>query len=125
MDKKVLLIDDEEPQLDVLEMMLGDWRIPHLRGKNGTTGLKQFTKHQGAIGLVILDYIMPGRDGEEVFMEMRKIDPNVPVVMLSGFSVEPQERLMREGLAGFYRKPIQKHILRGIIDRHYAGLVSK
>jgi FixJ family two-component response regulator len=56
--------------------------------------------------VVLLDMTMPGMSGEELFGELRKIDPSVRVLLSSGFSESDAERRFKgKRLAGFLQKP--------------------
>jgi CheY-like chemotaxis protein len=55
---------------------------------------------------VVLDLSMPGVSGEQAFLEMRSIRPDLPVVLATGYSEElASERFRAPGAAGFLRKP--------------------
>jgi two-component system, cell cycle sensor histidine kinase and response regulator CckA len=54
----------------------------------------------------MLDMIMPGMGGAETFAEMKKIDPDVPVIIISGYSLPDEVRqLLSQGCRGFLQKP--------------------
>ena len=58
------------------------------------------------ISLILLDIAMPVMSGEEAFPELKRIRPDVPIVISSGYSeVEATRRFLGEGIAGFIQKP--------------------
>lgn len=83
---KVLLVDDEPLILSVGKAMLEAMGFSVITGKDGSDGLNRFMGSSGGISLVILDLTMPNMDGDEVFREIRKLDPDVPVLISSGYN---------------------------------------
>jgi len=58
------------------------------------------------IDLVILDMIMPGMDGSTAFNRIREIQPDMPVLLSSGYAMNGHaEKIMRRGCNGFIQKP--------------------
>jgi DNA-binding NtrC family response regulator len=65
-----------------------------------------FQKHHSTIRIVILDMTMPHLDGEACFREMRRVNPQVKVIMTSGYNEQDViSRFVGKGLAGFVQKP--------------------
>lgn len=76
--------------------------------ENGRAAIEKFRAAPGRYQAVLLDLTMPNGDGEEAFLEIRKIQPDALVLIMSGFS--PQQVLKRfsgKGLNGFIQKPFQ------------------
>ena len=64
------------------------------------------------IDLVILDLIMPKMSGEETYHALRQLDPNIPVLLVSGYrDAENVRKLIANGAAGFLEKPFSGHAL--------------
>ncbi|MBN1828844.1 MAG: PAS domain S-box protein [Deltaproteobacteria bacterium] len=83
----ILIIDDEETVLDVgrdLLTMLG-YRV--LKACSGPEAMQICRERAGDIHVVILDMIMPHMSGAEVFLELRKIDPSLKILLCSGYSM--------------------------------------
>lgn len=77
-----------------------------LLAENGLAGVELFKERQTDIDLVLLDMIMPEMNGRDCFLEMKKIDPNVRVVLSSGLPRRKGLKALRAaGLIGFIRKP--------------------
>jgi CheY-like chemotaxis protein len=87
----ILCIDDEPQGLQVRQMMLQSRGYKVLTAKGGQEGLEVFTNHP--VSAVILDYSMPGMDGGELAAELKRIKPEVKILMLSAYVDLPQEAL--------------------------------
>ncbi len=102
----VLLVDDDETVLAVGRMMLEEAGFDVLTAGDGRDGLAQFRERSGDIRCVILDLMMPHMDGEEAFRELRRIRPDVRVILSSGYNdFDVTSRFGGKGLAGFLKKP--------------------
>ena len=78
-------------------------------------------KSAGKIDLVILDLIMPGIKGDRAFDHIREIQPGVPVLLSSGYSIDGKAtEVLRKGCNGFIQKPFDIYALsqkvRKILD---------
>jgi len=89
--------------------------------ENGRSAIDKFRASPSRYQAVLLDLTMPNGDGEEAFLEIRKIQPAALVLIMSGFS--PQhvlDRFSGKGLSGFIQKPFQgkdlMEVLRRIIE---------
>lgn len=110
--KRILLIEDEPVLRDMCKDLLGALGCDAHAEENGLHGLAYYRKHWKKIDVVILDMIMPGMGGRETFPELRKINPDVIVLIASGFSAEGDaSTLLRQGAAGFIQKPFQQREL--------------
>lgn len=102
----ILLVDDEEYILEVGEKILKMLGYHVLLAENGEKAMTLYETHRDRIDLVILDLIMPYKGGEEVFDLLRKINPDVKVLLSSGYSMDGQAReIMKRGCKGFIQKP--------------------
>lgn len=81
--KRILVIDDDELMRAMLSQMLGRAGYEIVLAANGIEGLKQFQTHL-PVDLVITDLIMPGKEGIETMMELRRDHPEVPIIAISG-----------------------------------------
>jgi PAS domain S-box-containing protein len=110
----VLVVDDDEAILEVAKDMLEHEGYRVLLAADGREGLEAVRRYGEAISVVLLDMTMPGLTGEEAFQELRRIRPNLPVILSSGFSeVEIVTRFAGKGLAGFLQKPYRAETLFG------------
>ena len=91
---------------DTCKIMLERMGFTVLLACNGEEALTVFDKHIKDIGLVILDFCMPGKDGYEIFKELRAVKPDLKVIISSGFSEQDVMRNFEgQGLSGFMAKP--------------------
>jgi PAS domain S-box-containing protein len=102
----ILLIDDEETVRNTAVAALESYGYRVLTAFDGESGVDVFRRHGAEFSLVILDLTMPVLDGEAVFERLREIDPNVGIVLSSGFSAsEATRRFEGRKLSGFLQKP--------------------
>ena len=104
----ILVVDDDETVLTLACRMVEFMGFDVLRAADGREALQVYLNHPGEIRGVVLDLTMPHMDGEETFRELRRIDPDVLVIMSSGYSEQDVTgRFAGKGLAGFIQKPYQ------------------
>ena len=102
----IILIDDEKMILDVGRELLEELGYTVLSALSGREALDIFQKNLGKIDLVIMDMIMPGMGGGETFDRLRAINPNIKVLLSSGYSVNGQaSKILHRGCDGFIQKP--------------------
>ncbi len=102
----VLVVDDEEMIRTVTKKVLVRAGFDVITAEDGRAALDVFRERHEQIVAVLLDMTMPHLSGVETFQELRRIDPNVRVVLTSGYSEqEATQRLLGSGLAGFLQKP--------------------
>jgi nitrogen-specific signal transduction histidine kinase/CheY-like chemotaxis protein len=102
----VLVVDDEPIVQQVAQQTLRRAGYQVLLAGNGQIALDIFKQRAAEIRVVLLDVTMPVMSGEQTLVELKKIDPDVHVVLSSGFNeVEAIRRFEGRGLAGFIQKP--------------------
>ncbi len=102
----VLLVDDEATLRSVCSRMLEWLGFEALTAGDGQEALEVYGQHRDAVRCVLLDLTMPRMDGEETFRELRRINPDLPVILCSGYNEqETIKRFAGGGLAGFIQKP--------------------
>jgi len=102
----ILLVDDEELVLGLGERILRKAGYRVITATNGEEALKRYATAEEKISLVILDLIMPGMGGKQCLQKLLQIDPNVKVVIASGYSViEDGDETLTSGWKGFVCKP--------------------
>jgi two-component system cell cycle sensor histidine kinase/response regulator CckA len=103
----IMVVDDEEYVTLLAERVLMDAGYRVVTARDGFQAVEIFKKLAAEVKLVILDFVMPIMDGPAVFRAMRRINPRLPVVVISGFiSQEKLDSVLGEGLCGFFPKPL-------------------
>jgi len=116
-DMTVLLVDDDDTVRDVTKDMLEELGFTVITAENGKKGFDLYKKRKTQINLVILDMTMPGMTGDEVFLKVREIDKDIPVILSSGYSeLETATALIEKGLSGFIQKPYKQDDLLSKIN---------
>lgn len=114
----ILVVDDERVVRRMAKAMLERNGYSVVIAENGTEALQRFKQDPFGIDAVLLDLTMPGMSGEQVFREMRRIHPDVSVVLTSGYSEQDvTDRFAGKRLAGFLQKPYRAHRLAEVIAR--------
>jgi two-component system cell cycle sensor histidine kinase/response regulator CckA len=104
----ILLVDDEPMILDVGSQILETLGYKVLPAKSGQEGLEVFDQHKNEIDLVILDMVMPGMSGGDVFEKIMEIKPGTKTLLSSGYSLDGQAKtIMERGCGGFIQKPFR------------------
>ena len=114
----ILLVDDESIILEVGRRLLKELGYRVFIARNGKSALKIFSTCHDDIDLVLLDIVMPGMDGKEVFARMKQIKSDFHVLLASGYSLDWQARKMIEdGCHDFIQKPFKLHELSGQVRK--------
>ena len=112
----VLLMDDEETVRGIGSEMLKELGFTPVTANGGREALRIFKETPGFV-FVILDLTMPHMDGEQCFRELRQINPEVKVIMTSGYNEhEVTQKFAGKGLAGFLQKPYKVSELRKMVN---------
>lgn len=102
----VLVVDDEEIIRDVATSIIEEFGFRVLVARDGVEALEVFRQRGDEIIAVLLDLTMPRLDGAETFVELRRIRPEVKIILSSGFDgTESVGRFMGEPSVGFIKKP--------------------
>jgi PAS domain S-box-containing protein len=111
----VLLVDDEAAVRDTGAEMLLALGLTPITACDGHQAIELF-KQRRDLALVILDLTMPNLDGHQVLLELRRLDPEVKVIMSSGFNEqEVSQHCTGKPVAGFIQKPYTLAGLRAAI----------
>jgi PAS domain S-box-containing protein len=104
----ILLVEDEPVVKDVNHELLESLGYTVHSVGSGREAIELYAAQRGAIDLVILDMVMPGISGSETFDRLRAIDPQVKVLLSSGYSLNGEaQHIMDRGCNGFLQKPFQ------------------
>ncbi len=108
----VLLVDDEEVILEVGKDLLETMGYRVLTAKDGKDAIKVYRKRKAEIDIIILDMVMPDMGGGEAYDRLKKIDPDIKVLLSSGYSIEGEAtEILKRGCNGFIQKPFMIKLL--------------
>ena len=115
-DETILVIDDEQILRQMVSEVLKGYGYGVLTASGGREGLELYRESKGRIDLVLLDMVMPGMDGEETFLALKKLDPRAGILLTSGFTNESRyQRLIDAGALGMVHKPYKvQELLRKV-----------
>ena len=117
----VLVDDDDEGAREILVETLARAGFEVLSAADGREAVESFRAHADAIRLVLLDRTMPGASGEEALDEIRASSPEVPILLVSGYSRESAgPQLERDERIVFLQKPF---LPEALVDK-VRGLLS-
>ena len=117
-NKNILLIEDEDILRETSKAMLISLGYSVITAENGEVGLKVFKDNNEQIDLIILDMIMPVMGGREAFTKLREIDPNIPIIICSGFTKDGDaDYLKKNGADMFIHKPFRLAELSNIVAK--------
>jgi PAS domain S-box-containing protein len=103
---KILLVDDEDLLRNTAKRMLNELGYEVILAENGLDAVKIFEKKKEEIDLIITDVLMPVMTGKEAFYKFKEIDPEIKVIVSSGFVKDENIDEMKDlNLSGFISKP--------------------
>jgi two-component system, cell cycle sensor histidine kinase and response regulator CckA len=122
----ILVVEDETALRELISELLMSFGYTVLQAADGAEGLETFSLNKDRIQAVITDMGLPRMSGQDMFEQMRKVDPNSRVILASGYlDPEMKIQLFNEGARAFVQKPYQPdevlRILRGVIDGTYTA----
>ena len=103
---KILIVDDEDDIRQLFQMFSRRAKYECLTANDGKRGLEAFQNTPG-IDCVITDVMMPYMDGFELTTEIKKIAPNMPVFIITGFAPDSREKALEVGAEALYCKPLE------------------
>ena len=113
--KAVLFVDDEKMVLEVGSLMLQKLGYSVLVASNGYKAI-EILKENG-VAFIILDMLMPGMNGYEIYHQLKKIQPKVKILLASGYPGDQPEWLLESiGFDGYLQKPFNLKQLSEKID---------
>jgi PAS domain S-box-containing protein len=102
----VLLVDDEDMIIDIGQDILKTLGYKVLLAKSGEEALLVYKENRDKIDMIILDMIMPGMGGGETYDILKEINPDIMVLLSSGYSINGQaSEILDRGCNGFIQKP--------------------
>jgi len=114
----ILIVEDEELILNLIKMTLlaGGYNI--IETGDGAKAVKLYEENKDKISLVICDLGIPSLSGDEVFENLKKINPNIKFILISGLiEKEKEEMLLKKGVLEVIQKPFSIDELLPIIRK--------
>ena len=118
MDEKVtvLLVDDEDVIIEVGSALLESMGHRVFIARDGEEAVEVYKKNQDKIDIVLLDIVMPNMGGGEAYDRLREFNPDVKVLLTSGFSINGEAtEILKRGCDDFIQKPFSMEPLSGKI----------
>lgn len=117
----ILLVEDEEQVMSVAKVMLEELGFEVVTAINGKKALELFLKGDEAITLVVTDIGMPVMDGYTLINELKKLKPELPIIISSGFgSSDISSRIACEDISGLVSKPYNfnqiQEVLKSVVE---------
>ncbi|MBI3130698.1 MAG: response regulator [Acidobacteria bacterium] len=111
----VLVVDDEPQVRQVARGSLDHAGFEVMEAEDGLKALELFQEHRGRIRAILLDLTMPHMDGHEVKRRLRSLDPDVPIVLTSGYSATEAEEELQGPKDRFIQKPYRPKDLIALV----------
>ena len=112
----LLFVDDEEEFLATIEEFFESLEYTVYTARSGQEGLLRAKEHQPRA--IFLDISMPHMDGTETLRLIREIDPEIRVIVVSGYASAPLARdLLQQGAYDFFQKPVDLMQLHEAVER--------
>ena len=113
---KILVVDDEKATLSMFRLLLDAYGYTVYTAENGAEGLAIFQKEKPEI--VLTDIKMPGIDGLAVLQQIKEIDPNTAVIVITGHGdTALAEQAVALDAVDFIHKPIKKEALDAALEK--------
>jgi|GEM_PF-1000126 len=112
---KVLVIDDEETITRILNKMLNKDYEVHV-ANDGKSGLDLVQTH--VFDTILVDLVMPEMDGHEVIKRVSRVDPDIPCIVITGYSTEDNAiEALKEGAFDYLKKPLNRNLVEYSVKR--------
>ena len=116
--EKLLIVDDEESIREYCRDLLTGYGYSVLMANSGEEAIDIYINEMKGIDLVVMDLIMHGMGGKNCFEKLMRIDPQVKVIMITGYALHNDIReAMEKGAKGLLIKPFRSHEIAGKIRK--------
>jgi two-component system response regulator FlrC len=122
--KHILIVEDDWMTRSALGDYLAEKGYRVSLAENGREGLRALEK--GDIDLVITDYAMPAMGGDELIIQLRKTNPHLPVILISGFARREIKSFdsIKDQLHDYFLKPVNLNLLQSSIQKVPSGVFA-
>jgi signal transduction histidine kinase/CheY-like chemotaxis protein len=118
----VLVVDDEETVRNTAALMLRKLGLDVALVSDGREAVDTFRAQPSRFAMVLMDLTMPQMNGEQAFAELRRVRPDIGVVLMSGFNEQDAtSRFTGKGPASFIQKPFQFDELSAAVQQVLSG----
>ena len=118
----ILLVDDEEAVAAIARELLEALGYRVLLARDGKSAVRTYKQKKDEIDLVLLDMVLPGMDGGEIFKILKELNPDVRVLLSSGYSLNGKaQEILNRGCKGFIQKPYRVNTLAKAIKDILGG----
>ena len=115
-NKKILLVEDNEINMEVAEFYLGEY-VNIDKAWNGLEAVEKVKEQPNTYSLILMDIMMPKMNGDEAARCIHKINPSIPIVAMSAQSeYEIDQTIMNDSIS----KPIDEQKLNQILRKYVA-----
>ena len=120
--RKILIVDDEEPILNVAKVTLERFGYRVMTATNGAAAVSTYALHREAIAVVVTDMAMPIMDGPAMVVALKSINPDVKIIGSSGLDGGGGlAAASKVGVAEFISKPYSAETILSAIARVVRG----
>lgn len=117
-DKTILIAEDEDSNFKYLEMVLRNKGLTILKAENGYEAI-EICKGTSKIDLILMDIKMPGMNGLEATNQIKKIKPEIPIVIQTAHAMHNDKNLSFEaGCDDYITKPIKSNTLFAVLNKY-------
>ncbi len=121
--EEILLVDDEQQVLSMVQGMLEDLGYGVTACEDGEKALETFRGNPARFSLVITDQTMPNKTGLELAQALHQIQPDLPIILATGFSSLVSDKNYQEfGIGAYLRKPVDfgelERTVQGTLNKH-------
>jgi CheY-like chemotaxis protein len=122
----ILLVEDDDQVRFIAKTILVKFGFTVVEAINGKEALEKYQEDSAHISLVLTDIGMPLMDGYELFFELKKLNPGLPIIISSGFGDRAiTSRIPEEDMAGLISKPYNPLKLRELLKSILEGRRAK
>ena len=118
----LLCIDDDADVLECEKLFLESFGFTVLTAPSGGKGLELASTH--SVDVVIVDYCMPEMDGQQVAIEMKRLRPHAPIILLTA-AVDVPEQALQLVDAFIPKDRLASHLLPTIAQLHGSGCMPR
>ncbi|HLF13287.1 MAG TPA: ATP-binding protein [Bacteroidota bacterium] len=120
--RTILIVEDEELILSAVMVLLRERGFDCIPAKDGAEALQKWDKYRERISVILLDVDLPKINGWDVLLRIRNTDPDVKIILCSGFLDPEMKKVMTEGGASDYiGKPYEIQDVLTSLDRVFEG----